>query len=319
MNPVKNSFIYRFRHKFSRFSLFGFTVIFWMFLEKFNIYFFSELINNKMHRVLINWLNKRYNNLILTYKGQFSYISLSNQCIPKIIWICWWDGIDAMPEIVKACYNSVLLNSDGFNVIIVSKFNYTEYISIPPHVLEKINDNTITIALFSDMLRMSLLFKYGGLWLDSTVLVTNKIHLDNSPFFTVRREYGHDNVSKQKWTGNCIGAAPNILFCKFISDFLYQYCRDYKELLAYCLIDYSIALAYDSFPEVKTMLDNVILNNPNYMLLREHLNDEFDFTIFQVFLKDTVFHKLSWKEEYKTITSNGKQTFYGFLLDKYLP
>ena len=294
--PTPITLIHRFRRKTKRLELFGFSVIFWMYLEKLNIKFLSEKINVKMHKVLLNWLSKRYNDFISSYKELFLSTSVSNQCIPKIIWICWWDGIEAMPQIVKACYNSVLLHSKNFEIIVVTKYNYTEYISIPPNVLDKITNKTLTITHFSDMLRMSLLYKHGGLWLDSTILVTGDIFLDNSYFFTVRREYGHDNVSKQKWAGNCLGAAPDILFFKFIGDFLFKYCQDYDELLAYCLIDYSIALAYNSFPEVKRMFDDVCLNNENYMVLREHLNDRFDPVLYQEIIKDSIFHKLSWKE-----------------------
>jgi len=314
---TSTSIVFRFRRKFKKIKLFGVYVIIWIFFDDLKIKPFSETINIKKHKVLLNWLLKKYNGFIQSYKEQFSSAPPSGQCIPKKIWICWWDGTEAMPQIVKTCYNSVLFYASDFEVTVVTKYNFTDFISIPVHILDKLNAKKITLTHLSDIIRMSLLYHYGGLWLDSTVLLTNTINVDNISFFTVRMDYGSNNVSKNRWTGNCIGASPKNVFFLLIFDFFCNYWTEFDEMLSYHLIDYSIALAYNSFSAVKKMFDVVVENNKNYMLLRKYLNNEFDPLMYKEIIQGTNFHKFSWKEKYHTKTSGNKRTFYGYITEKY--
>lgn len=45
--------------------------------------------------------------------------------------MCWWQGLDNAPEIVKACVDSVRRNAGNREVIIITDKNVREYVSFP--------------------------------------------------------------------------------------------------------------------------------------------------------------------------------------------
>ena len=275
----------------------------------------SRRISEIKHRSITNWLKKRYKYFILEHFDQANKFIHGE--IPKQIWICWWDGIGMMPPLVKACYNSVLRYSNDFKVTVITKNNYAEYIFIPDHVMKKVNNKKMTITHFSNIIRMALLYKHGGLWLDATFLVTDTIKLENNSFFTIRREYNGTNISKGRWTGNCIAGAPNFYFFGFIQEFLCEYWKKYDHLITYHLYDYSINLAFESFPVLQEIFGNISPFNKNDIIVN-NLKNEFDPLLFKKAIENTILHKLSWKRTGPTRIFDNKLTFYGYILENYL-
>ena len=53
------------------------------------------------------------------------------------IWICWFQGIENAPELVKACYNSVLKNYKDKEIIVLTEENYKKYVDMPEHIIKK--------------------------------------------------------------------------------------------------------------------------------------------------------------------------------------
>jgi hypothetical protein len=49
-----------------------------------------------------------------------------------------------------------------------------DYVSFPDFILKKWKQGVITNTHMTDLLRLELLIKYGGLWLDATVLCTGQ-------------------------------------------------------------------------------------------------------------------------------------------------
>jgi hypothetical protein len=164
---------------------------------------------------------------------------------------------------------------------------------------------------------MSLLAKYGGLWLDSTVFVTGKIQLATVPFFTIKWEFGGDDVPKRRWTGNCIGGTKENPLFLFVCKFLFEYWRVYSDMIDYFLIDYSIATAYHSIPVIRDIIDNAPLNPQNFYSIQDNLGKEYTPHLFESFIKNTIFHKLTWKEKFPTVTIDNKLTVYGYILENF--
>jgi hypothetical protein len=87
----------------------------------------------------------------------------------------WHQGINQVPDIVNICYKSVdHFLSDHFEIIRIEQSTLNGYIELPTHILKAREEERMTIAHFSDIIRNKLLLDYGGLWLDSTVLITGK-------------------------------------------------------------------------------------------------------------------------------------------------
>lgn len=88
-----------------------------------------------------------------------------------IIWICWFQGMDNAPELVKNAINLLLritrIKSDS-----TYRKNISDYVTFPEYIMTKWKQGVITHTHMTDLLRLELLINYGGLWLDATVLCT---------------------------------------------------------------------------------------------------------------------------------------------------
>jgi hypothetical protein len=164
---------------------------------------------------------------------------------------------------------------------------------------------------------MVLLSEHGGLWLDATVLVANSIRQGNLSFFTIKREHGGESVSRQRWTGFCIGGEQNNMLFNFVKGFFFEYWKRYDFLIDYFFIDYVIAIAYDFFPQIRKMMDNVPLNNPYVYAIQNNMHHRFDAGIYDEIVKNTTFNKLTWKERCIPVLPDSDLTFYGYILDKF--
>lgn len=90
----------------------------------------------------------------------------------KVVWFCWLQGIEQAPPVVKACYNSLERHLTDREIKVIDNKNWREYVELPEYIVKKWEKGRIPAALFSDLLRLELLIKYGGTWVDSTVLCT---------------------------------------------------------------------------------------------------------------------------------------------------
>lgn len=91
----------------------------------------------------------------------------------NIIWQYWAQGFENVPPIISDCLASVDRNKGDYHIIRLTDTNYSEYIQFPESILPKIP--LMSKAHFSDILRVSLLEAYGGVWMDATIMLTGKI------------------------------------------------------------------------------------------------------------------------------------------------
>lgn len=91
-----------------------------------------------------------------------------------VIWVCWFQGMENAPDIVKACYRSLCRNADR-PVILITEQNFQEYASFPSYLLDKYRREVFSRTHFSDILRTAILYQNGGIWIDSTMLLTDII------------------------------------------------------------------------------------------------------------------------------------------------
>lgn len=85
---------------------------------------------------------------------------MENNNLPKKIWFLWLQGLDNAPIVVRKCYESWAKRNPGWQVILLDERNLANYISI--------KSRDITSQAFSDISRINLLAKYGGVWVDAT-------------------------------------------------------------------------------------------------------------------------------------------------------
>lgn len=234
------------------------------------------------------------------------------------VWVCWWTGIESAPPIVQKCINSICKNAGEHPVNIITENNYKRYITVPDYILKKMESGKMGLAHFSDYLRITLLEKYGGLWLDATIFCSKPIPEDyfHFPFFTLKSPYKESRyVSKYQWVTFCLGAWKNNQFYKFVKEAFEVYWLENDVAIDYLFFDYIILLAKQNCPYIKQLMDNV----PNNELHRDDLQAAMNLKLpaehfYDVIQEDTGLYKLSWREKYSEKTEDGAMSIYAFFL-----
>ena len=329
--------VFRIRRFFSQLRLYGFSVAFWSFLLP--IYRvvgpFKLFLGEKKHGAVLRYLLKLYNGVIKGFAEK--------ECFPEsaigsksVIWVCWWDGEEAMPPVVRACYNSLRIHAGTHPVQLITKGNFRNFVSLPDYILKKADDGIMTINMLCNMVRLDLLYNYGGIWMDATILVLKDISLENLPFYTLKAPakavssvtlakfaglsdssiHPRDRKAPEisRWSTFLLAGTKHALFFEYVRDFLYAYWKDHDDLIDYLLFDYAILLGCDYIPAVEKMIDLVPCGDVEKFALEKNLNKEYSEELFSGFSL-TQFHKLTWKKSFNVYTREGNLTIYGHLLE----
>lgn len=235
------------------------------------------------------------------------------------IWVCWWQGIDAAPDLVKRCVRSIRDNAGTHPVHLLDKNNYTEFLEVPEYILKKVTDGQMNLAHFADYIRVSLLAKYGGLWLDSTIFVSKPVpdSIFYQEIFTPKSQpvLNPLYIPNGRWATFCIGGRKNAVLFDFLSAAYEEYWLNNQTAVDYLFFDNLIELAYQNIPAVKSQLDALPFNNQHCNSLRDAMLADAPATEFQSCIyDDTIFYKLSWKALYGLKTPDGEDTVYRYFL-----
>ncbi|WAC60331.1 capsular polysaccharide synthesis protein [Brevundimonas sp. SL130] len=84
----------------------------------------------------------------------------------KIIWTCWFQGLEEAPDLVRACVSSWRQRNPGWDLRCLDAGTIGKYVDLAEYV--DLSRQRITAASLSDILRILLLHEYGGVWVDAT-------------------------------------------------------------------------------------------------------------------------------------------------------
>lgn len=271
-----------------------------------------ELVRAAVQLKIQNKLRKKYK-YVLDRVDKSKYDKL-----PKIssnkVWVCWLQGIENAPKVVKVCYNSIVKNLSDRDIIVITEENYFNYVSFPDNILEKWKKGIITNTHFSDLLRLELLINYGGTWIDSTVLCTGRNYpkyiLDSELFFYQVLKPGKNGhaLTMSSWL---ITSTTNNNILLLTRELLYEYWSKNNFLIDYHLIHNFIELASEVFKEERENIVKSCNSIPHILLLDmfENYNKE----KYEYIKEMTCFHKLNYKREKSDM--NKKGTFFDVLIN----
>lgn len=242
----------------------------------------------------------------------------------KIIWQYWAQGFDdKLPEVVKECLDSVDRYKGDYEIIRLSDDTIPEYVELPDYVWQKRNDSFST-SVFSDVLRLSLLYLYGGVWLDATVLMTGGIpeKYSNHDFFMFRRD--ESELYKRYWENSYayyfgwgndfkVRVLTSIAFAKagspFLKDFLNSLLLIWKEEEHYPYYFTTQILFNQLIASGKTELDSPVESDCGPHKLMQLINDAKAPFTYDDIIKENALHKLSYKgldlDRFHSLITNG--------------
>ena len=234
------------------------------------------------------------------------------------IWVLWYQGIDKAPDIVKCCVESVKEHSNGHQVIVLSEDNLHEYIELPDFIMEKFKKGYITRTHLSDLIRLNLLYLYGGAWLDATVLALKDIPEEyfKSDLFSLNFGKKTKDPSHGRWTTFCYFAKKGNELMYETLRYHYYYWAQKNSLVDYIMFDYFINLTLKNNQTCARQIADIKPSNKAVFDLVEYLNLPYKDNAGRLTDDGNVFSKLSWKRQYVT-EAGGYQTIYGYLREKY--
>jgi hypothetical protein len=266
-------------------------------------------------RKVYRYLTK-YENLIKSPSFIEEKINVVNTgvSVNKTIWICWWQGLEQAPEIVRACIESINQNKpEDFQIVILTEKNLKDYIDFPDYLKEKIDKGIITPTHKSDLLRAELLYSYGGLWIDATVYCSRKIpnYMCEQELFAFQWSLFDPSVLKiSSWF---IYAKKNQAVIRSMRNLLFAYWKREDKLKNYYLFHIAFSKAVDSSPgNLESFLSMKYVNNSNPHVLYGKMSCDFDVSEWSTISELSPVHKLSYKKKF---IQGDIYNYYSALLD----
>ena len=237
------------------------------------------------------------------------------------VWVCWLQGDEKMPELNRICVESIRENAGNHPVVFLSLPDIPGYLSVPPCIERAFSSGRIKPAIYTDYVRCALLSRYGGVWLDSTMLLTGPLGNEwfRAPFMSVRQEEGDNaSVSRYRWATFCLGAVQGSPFFRKVESMFRAYFERKGRNVDYLMIDYFFDLLYRKDAGMREMMDRVPVSNPALHELRSLLNEPYDPVRMAAMEETTGLFKLTYKTELRENCESGL-TFWGYLRQKYRP
>lgn len=219
------------------------------------------------------------------------------------IWICWFQGINEAPDIVKKCIESIEKNNPNKEVVIITSSNLHDYVEFPKFIEEKWKSGVITHTHMTDLLRLELLIRYGGTWIDATVFCSSSnipsYFFDSDLFFYQLLKPGRDGngIYLSSWF---MSAKTNNKILMATRELCYEYWKDNDTMWDYFLLHDFLSIVLEYYPDDWKRIiprDNA---TPHMLLLR--LFDKYDEDTWNAIKSQTPFHKLTYKFSTNDIT-----------------
>lgn len=260
-------------------------------------------------------LEKRYRSMLEEFDKQYD-ASLPHETSNKV-WVCWFQGMENAPELVQSCFQSVIENLTNREVVLITSKNMNDYVQFPDYIIEKWKSGVITHTHLTDLLRLELLIKYGGLWLDATVFCTspeNEIasyFFNSDLFFFQSLKPGRDGKATycSSWL---ISAKTNNKVLMITKELCYEYWKKKKNMDDYFLFHDFLSIVLDKY---ESDWKNIIPRDnatPHILLLR--LFDQYDERVWTSIIEQSPFHKLSYK--FADDKKEREGTYYKKILSK---
>ena len=268
-----------------------------------------SILKGKLAKVYI----KKYSDKI-TKK---TFANVSNCVYEPIIWQYWNTGIDSAPEIVKRCSDSVRKYTHKYKYVLLDYNNLKNYIEIPDFILEKRKKNIIKEANFSDYIRTCLLEKYGGVWIDSTVLLTEELpdFILESELFVFQNDLKID-LAGLNMASYFIAAKPNNEMIRKLKSFLELYWRENIFVWNYFFYLHAFTLFTLNDKSVKNIFSQIpFISFIPVQIFQNELLNPYSKKRWEQIKKISFAHKLSYKTYvYNKHNLNPKGTFLEKLL-----
>jgi hypothetical protein len=246
-------------------------------LLKLNTNYFYNCYYNFILSKLNNVLNEAW---IKFQKNIQNSDSIKNTDNIKRVWVMWWQGYDTAPLIIK---NNIKHFSKifGERFVLITKDNFNDYTDISGDIKEKFKLKKISFTQWSDIVRYNLLKNNGGLWIDSSVIISEKFltidKLFNSDYFSLCASPNTNKfISLGRWTGWCVGGKANYGLFVFMNTFFETYYSHYEKTIDYFFADDAVTFYYKKCSDFRNIIKQQEKEWDPYLFIRNFKSTNYD-------------------------------------------
>jgi len=295
----RNSEIFADAYRRGKIVGFCFTLLMWWNHTKFLLRMRSEKDKKaEIRRMSKFW--EGFADVIEPYKNLPIYEGAIGDGRDAIIWV-YWNDMTQMPLMVDKCIERICNNSNGHKVVIVTEGTVADYLHLDEVIMRKYKEGKISRTHFCDIVRISLLCQYGGVWMDCTLLLTHPLPeiVTSSAFYTNHLDkWDNINVGGGRWSTFFLACHKGNLMMRATLDVFVEYWHRYDDMVDYVWMDYIFNLLYNHIPSVKEMIDAVPENNPDIWIMQTKISRPFSIDEFESLLTDKTrfMYKFSYKD-----------------------
>lgn len=266
------------------------------------------------------WFCYNYIKPYLKYKDCDEYYAtgICKKRLGTVIWVYWRQGEKNAPEIVRKCIDSIRKQSGGYQVIVLDENTLTNYLIMPDFIEKKHKEGKIKEALYSDLLRISLLLEYGGIWCDATCFMASSINpiVESVPFFMFNRCLLFPNTIPSECSSWFIKAEKNNLVLLKLRNVLFHYCQKHSWIPDYYIFHITLGLLIHTDKKVREEWEKkpYICNmNPHVLLFSFHKH--YDEKMYKHILDSCFIHKLTYKYDSRLLEERQENMLQHFIRD----
>lgn len=272
----------------------------------------------RLTRGMDRYFEQHYKDILQQYsganRGGQQLDAVSDDSYP--IWVFWWQGEAAMPELVRACY--AWLTAHNACVTLITESNIRSYCHIPEAIYKKVAEGKISYTHLSDILRVALLAEHGGMWVDSTCFVPYAIPAEaKREVFYSPSTRGLPPLpmwSNSRWCGYNLGTCvPRHPLFLFLRDMLFAINQREACLPHYLILDYLLDYACRKLPALRAAIEGHTPYNAKRNALHFMLNKPYNAEDFRQLVAHDWLFKLSYKTPWKKEV-DGHTTYYGAIV-----
>ncbi len=281
----------KFKKEITRIKDFGVSLTFWRVMSH-----CFKCAYSKKHKKVLKFLEDNFGDAIKEINDEVVTEGKIDKNLP--VWIFWWQGLEDAPAVVKRAVNSIFLHCGKHKVIVLDKDNLKDYIKFPQYIWDKFEQGKISITHLSDLIRVSCLADYGGIWCDATLFAIQDFpdNLYGLSWYSVKLPYQDKHyVSENKWSVYFMACCLNNRIVKATQKLLFLYWERYDLIIDYFLTDYIIMLLNQYDKEIRTLIDSVPINNQYIFWLAENLYKNFSENEINQIKNSTFLFKCNWR------------------------
>jgi hypothetical protein len=215
--------------------------------------------------------------------------------------IYWDNGIEGMPPMIEYIYEHNLYISlkYNFNLVLISDNNITKYIDIHNKFFE------LKSNFKSDIIRYNILHKYGGIWLDTDVIILKNLNEIYNNFLETKYMCILDIEYDNSIGCASIFMKENTICSKYCVDFVNNYLDSNKPLECGCIGPNTVRTLYNEYPDlIKLNTYEIVKNGCNFISWKDDPGHEKDKWIMDqidaeakaqdIYINENCYYVITW-------------------------